>query len=52
MESTQNLKTPAQTFEFSNERDAVRFAKAHHGPINIKIERVARGRWLVEISDK
>ncbi|AVJ49800.1 hypothetical protein PBI_LUCKY3_53 [Microbacterium phage Lucky3] len=52
MNSSQPLKPLAQTYEFTNERDAVRFAKAQGGPIHIHIERISRGRWFVDISSK
>lgn len=52
MDTNENLKPLAQTYEFTNERDAVRFAKAHGGSVNIHIERISRGRWFVDISSK
>lgn len=49
---TENEKPLAQTYEFTNERDARNFAKAQGGPIHIHIERIGRGRWFVDISAK
>ena len=47
-----NLKPIAQTYEFTNERDAVQFANSHGGPVVIYIEHFSRGRWFVDISSK
>jgi hypothetical protein len=40
------------TKEFTNEKDAKAFARSQGGPVNIHIEKVARGRWIVDISSK
>lgn len=48
----ENTKPLASVYEFTNERDANRFAKAQHGPVNVHVERIARGRWFVDISSK
>lgn len=39
------------TKTFTNQRDAVNFAHAHHGNVYIEIEHVARGQWVVTITD-
>ena len=53
MNSAATLKPLAQTYEFTNERDAVRFARSRdRASIHIHVERISRGRWLVDISSK
>lgn len=44
--------TDTTTYNFTNERDAVLFARSHGGPIVIDIEHVARGQWVVTISPR
>ena len=39
-------------YNFTNERDAVRFAKAQGGPIEVDVARIARGHWVVTITTK
>ena len=39
------------TKTFTNQRDAVNFAHAHHGNVYIEVEHVARGQWVVTITD-
>ena len=38
------------TKTFTNQRDAVNFAHAHHGNVYIEIEHIARGQWVVTIT--
>lgn len=47
-----NDKPLAITREFTNERDANKFAASHGGPVHIHVERISRGRWFVDISAK
>lgn len=39
-----------QSFKFTNERDAVAFARSHGGPIKVEVIHEGRGDWTVEIS--
>ena len=40
------------THKFTNERDAVAFARSHGGPITVEVIHEGRGDWTVEITAK